>query len=730
MTPLSAGTRRTLAAGSRLYAQGDAAESVFHLVSGAIELRSARDGATRALRSLRGGERFGEECVLEGARRTSSAVAIAPSTVIEIPIAVYRRHGAKSGELAAVERRLQRAVCKDALRDSPLGEALSERDLERIAAEVEIVRFARGERLYAAGDRASAGYVVVDGLVRLESALASEEPLAFLGRGELFGDEEALSAGRREHGAVALGDTSCLELSEPVLLGIERGYPGLLRRARRVLGDRRARQQSAIVRAGARATGHVFKDVYRLQIARSLLAIDLDRCVRCGHCAYACAETHGGVSRLVRRGDKIVTRVREPIGDVESSAPKSLLLPNTCQHCASAACLVECPTGAIGREPGGEVFIREELCTGCGACAKACPWENIQLAPRAAPIAPDQSAEVAVKCDLCREQSGPACVTACPTDAIARVEPARAFDELGALLGSAPEPASKSRRESRLPLAALLGGTLVGLVFGLELARRDAELRPSEGTGLAFGVLAAVIVLGAAAHVLPKRALGLWLRVRGKLARPPSQRKLTMLHGALGIVALAAAVGHAGFGSARGAHFPLRVSLWTAVVSGALSMLAYRVLPRLLTPLEPSGLLPEDFAAERQRLLDAVESQVSRRSAIVKVLLSRLLLPHTNSALALARWVAAGDGLRAEQRRLRARADGVLAGRARDKLDGLDALVRSSVELSALRGRRWLTALLRGLPLLHAISSLVFVLLLLAHVGAVLWARVWLWSLS
>ena len=40
------------------------------------------------------------------------------------------------------------------------------------------------------------------------------------------------------------------------------------------------------------------------------------------------------------------------------------------------------PTGAIGRDPEGEVFIRPQLGTGCGACAKAGPWENIQMAAR------------------------------------------------------------------------------------------------------------------------------------------------------------------------------------------------------------------------------------------------------------------------------------------------------------------------------------------------------------
>src|SRR6185436_2791779 len=119
------------------------------------------------------------------------------------------------------------------------------------------------------------------------------------------------------------------------------------------------------------------------------------------HCAWSCAELHDGVARIVRRGDKLVGRL-----DDRAPEPTSLLLPSSCQHCENPACMIECPTGAIGRDPASEVFIRDALCTGCGACAKACPWDNIQIAPR--PLdAPRPSGgeagafhELAVKCDL------------------------------------------------------------------------------------------------------------------------------------------------------------------------------------------------------------------------------------------------------------------------------------------------------------------------------------------
>ena len=240
---------------------------------------------------------------------------------------------------------------------------------------------------------------------------------AYLGRGDFFGDEEIQDGRPREASAVASGASLLLAVPARVVRDLAARHPALLPGLRRVAEDQEAAQRAVVAGAAANATQHVFRDLYRLQVARSLLVIDLETCVRCGHCAWACAEMYG-VARLVRRGDKVVARV-EGHGHEEAGAPQHLMLPNSCQHCENPSCMVGCPTGAIGRDPGGEVFIREELCTGCGACAKACPWDNIQMAPRplSAPAGPagGRYEEIAVKCDLCRGYEGPACVQACPT---------------------------------------------------------------------------------------------------------------------------------------------------------------------------------------------------------------------------------------------------------------------------------------------------------------------------
>ena len=142
------------------------------------------------------------------------------------------------------------------------------------------------------------------------------------------------------------------------------------------------------------------------------MVIDMDRCTRCDDCVRACASTHEGNPRFLRHGPML----------------GNLMIANACMHCVDPVCMIGCPTGAIHRTSfGGEVVINPGTCIGCGACAANCPYDSIrmvELRSKRGEFLVDEDFQPilkATKCDLCVEQtSGPACMNACPHDALSR----------------------------------------------------------------------------------------------------------------------------------------------------------------------------------------------------------------------------------------------------------------------------------------------------------------------
>ena len=145
------------------------------------------------------------------------------------------------------------------------------------------------------------------------------------------------------------------------------------------------------------------------------MLINLDKCTRCDDCVKACSDAHDGNPRFIRHGH----------------THGAQMVANACMHCIDPVCMIGCPTGAIHRSlEGGTVVINDDTCIGCSTCAKACPYDNIQMVEihdkNGRPlIDPNSNQPIvkATKCDLCIDQwGGPACVRACPHDALERVD--------------------------------------------------------------------------------------------------------------------------------------------------------------------------------------------------------------------------------------------------------------------------------------------------------------------
>ena len=127
--------------------------------------------------------------------------------------------------------------------------------------------------------------------------------------------------------------------------------------------------------------------------AKRLVANPL-KCTGCRACELVCSYTHFKEYLPHQAHIQIVT-------DDEACTDT----PMTCHQCGHAKCLAACQFGAISRHESGGILIDTEACTGCGACAEACPFTAMKLRNGKASV-----------CDLCLGK--PACIERCPTGAL------------------------------------------------------------------------------------------------------------------------------------------------------------------------------------------------------------------------------------------------------------------------------------------------------------------------
>ena len=666
----AAGTIHALATGQVVYRAGDRASSLFAIVRGRVEVKG--EGARVRLAGV--GDTFGEEAfVAEGLARRAEAISSARTTVAEIPGALLRRVLDRGASRTAerVERVLSRSAARERLRAASFASGWADEEVERVLDAAAHVHLARGELL----DDARPVFVA-SGLVRMETTGPAKRR-AHLGVGDLF-DEDV-----RKTTLTAAAPSWLLAIDREALRTVELRAPGGLARAAR---EREERWASAGAIDSAAPSGRsVLGDLHRLRVARSLLVIDPRACVDCGHCTWSCKAAHDdGVARLLRRGETLDAR---PAGEGTS---RPFLLATSCHHCESPTCLPACPTGAIVHGANGAVQIRPSLCTGCGACAKACPWEAIRMDD-------GPSASVAVKCDLCEgTAAGPACVDACPTEAIQRVAPRSALPDVEAALGeteTAPVPLAP--QTPAWPFVAF------GFAIALVVWRTPASAMIS-------GVLAGGSLLVLAAHALWKRLI----RRFGRAAY--------LVHLSLAPIAVMATLRHATSLPANAAG-ALAIATALALVSGAAGFLAYRFVPGRLARLaraDGTVLLPEEgraLCAEREAKVFAVLSGSSPR---VKKIFEALVAPYLRSRAGAAR--LALSGARSEEvANLTSRLAPVRERLEPSEASALERTIAVAVESRLARVERALRLLLRAWLPVHVVAAAIALALLAVHVAVV-----------
>src|SRR5688500_1186323 len=255
---------------------------------------------------------------------------------------------------------------KNHLRNFELFTNVSEAFLEHLRVNAEIVTYEPGEVICRQGEVADEFYIIRIGFVKVtQGRPGGEMVLQYLSRGQYFGEIALLS---RAEGREALRTATCTALDHVEVVAISgEDFVSLVAHfaeARRMLAaeaDKRLKQNAEQVSLTRTVELGEFLDQGLIQ-AQSLLILDLERCTRCDECVRACADSHDGVTRLIRDGLRF----------------DKYLVPTSCRSCLDPVCMIGCPVGSIRRSETRELVL-EGWCIGCELCANNCPYGNINM---------------------------------------------------------------------------------------------------------------------------------------------------------------------------------------------------------------------------------------------------------------------------------------------------------------------------------------------------------------
>lgn len=422
---------KPMRAGDYVYRDGEYSNAFYTIVEGEVTLRSGSGPETK----LTAGQFFGEMSLLSGRPRVGDAVVSADTILIQTPrrimvkLMVANKEVAQGIETVFLQRTLQQFFAP----------SVSYTELRSIAHKISTAQFNKGDVIYSEGETGDSLYLIRSGTVALTGEREGRTiTVGHPQSGEIFGQLALMGDPTRRETAVASVRTEIIQIKQPEFLALLRASPESVPALQQTTAEQ-LRQAACMesVPEGSEVVSFLLDE--GLGEATDALVIDENLCIGCDQCETACAETHGGISRLDRKAGARFANVNLPIA---------------CRHCELPHCMKECPPNAIHRQPSGEVFI-DDSCIGCGNCVTNCPYGVIKMEyeapkkpgfiqwlaighgpgpgqdPNAKPTAKAKDkGKKAVKCDACVSRNGgPACVQACPTGAAKRISPAD-FSEL------------------------------------------------------------------------------------------------------------------------------------------------------------------------------------------------------------------------------------------------------------------------------------------------------------
>lgn len=148
--------------------------------------------------------------------------------------------------------------------------------------------------------------------------------------------------------------------------------------------------------------------------------VDTTRCIGCRSCERACSVANDLPVPDIEN-DKALGSLRDTsekqwtVVNRFSTSKGEVFVKKQCMHCWQPACGAACLTNAMYKTSSGPVVWRSAKCMGCRFCMISCPFDMPKFEY-------DSWNPRIQKCSMCAErlEGGlrPACVDACPTDAL------------------------------------------------------------------------------------------------------------------------------------------------------------------------------------------------------------------------------------------------------------------------------------------------------------------------
>lgn len=419
--------------GEVIFERNDYSNSFYSIIDGEVQVQIDAGDPKKKI-TLDSGRFFGEMSLISGRRRSATVQAGKDCILLETPRNSMNK---LINSVESVKRVINQVFISRALHANFSPNAQPEL-VDEIARTCIIHEYKAGDVIFNEGDPAESLHLVRRGSLTVSRRIGEREVvLSYVPAGNYVGEMGVMGGGVRSATVKAAIAAETIELSGEAFELLLLNNPELRQHIEEQYKQRLTQNLMLQQQPGG---GDVISFLMSQGVgeATDVLLIDESLCIRCNNCEVACAETHGGTSRLNREAGPTYAYIH---------------IPTSCRHCEHPHCMKDCPPDAIHRAPDGEVFIADN-CIGCGNCEKNCPYGVIQMgAPQerkpgllqwllfgrgpgpgqldAASLQPNKSGpgsvekiKKAVKCDMCKDiKSGAACVSACPTGAALRISP-------------------------------------------------------------------------------------------------------------------------------------------------------------------------------------------------------------------------------------------------------------------------------------------------------------------